>query len=420
MNFANGQLPSVAVAQNGSSLMWQRSNRFFTNLKRLFGRIPARRTRARKAAAAELLEPRALLAFSAGNVLVFRVSNGAGPNKPNEVSLVQYPPTASASPIDVTNVQSNGLVGTLTDVPSDTTAGFLNISGDGQYITLMGTEAAAGAANINNSFRSVLRYDYNASGRQIARLDSATGLGYSGPQPPNGATTFGGDLNAAATFWTASPSTANSPGVRFFEYSGTGTYTTPTPTQLTATTAQNVAAFGNVLFASTSASVLYFPDPRNAAVAPIALSGTAIAAGSGSFFLLDRSSTVGMNALNGLDTLYVVDGASIEKYEYTGNGTTNVWTARGTATYSSNLFALSGRPSGGGVSLVATTAVADNNSVVTISDTSAFGGNLTGSAASFTTLYSAGAAFRFKGVQFAPTILNVAPTDITLSSASIA
>ena len=420
MNFPDSHFTPDSVARNVASSMWMRRYRFIDDLRQLFGLKPTRRNRARKASATELLEPKALLSFSAGNVLVFRVSNVDGANKPNAVSLVQYPPSAGASPVNITNVQSNGSVGTLTDVPTDTSTGFLNISGDGQYITLMGTEAATGAANINNSFRSVLRYDYNASGRQIARLNSGNGLGYSGPKAPNGATTFGGDSNAAATFWTASPSTANAPGVRFFEYSGTGTYTTPTPVQLTATTVLNVSAFGNVLFASTSGSVLYFPDPRNSAVAPVALSGTAIASSSGSFFLLDRSPTVGMNALNGLDTLYVVDGANIEKYEYTGNGTTNVWTARGIAAFSSNLFALSGRPSGDGVSLVATTAVADNNSVVTISDTSAFGGNLTGSAASFTTLYSAGAAFRFKGVQFAPTILNVAPTDITLSSASIA
>jgi hypothetical protein len=109
-----------------------------------------------------------------------------------------------------------------------------------------------------------------------------------------------------------------------------------------------------------------------------------------------------MNALNGLDTLYAIDGAAIEKYEYNGDGTTNSWIARGSATFSANLFAVSGRFTGNSVSLIATTAAATNNAVISISDAAGFGGNLTGTAANFTTLYSANAGFRFKGVQFAP------------------
>jgi hypothetical protein len=172
-------------------------HRAVRELTKLFSNRVRRHRRHFGKVATETLEPRALLAFSAGNVLVFRVATAEGVNKANRVALVQYPPTAGASAVDTTIVP--GGTGGLTDEPDENT-GFLNISSDGQYIVLMGTEAAAGAPNLNGVARSVYRYGVDGTGRQIASLAAGAGSGFTGPKAPNGATTFGGDPNSASTY----------------------------------------------------------------------------------------------------------------------------------------------------------------------------------------------------------------------------
>ncbi|MFM8476253.1 MAG: cadherin domain-containing protein [Planctomycetaceae bacterium] len=388
-------VPSLQLCARSCASYWFQYRRGILELRQLLtSRVRKHRRHFRKAAT-ETLEPRALLSFSAGNVVVFRVTDG-GNNNAGLVELVQYPPTAGAPDVNTTSLPAG--TGGLTDDLSRNTSGFLNTSSDGQYLVLMGTEAAVGSG-ITAARRSVYRFDVDRTGRQVASLSGASNDGYNG-QSPNGATTFGGAPDSAAAYWTVSPINGPNYSVRSFNYNGTAPYTA-VPAQLVPNTTRNVSAFRNVLFAGAPGAVSYFPDPQNATI--VDLSGLSLNNGTGSFFLLDRSPTVGMAALNGLDTLYAIDGAAIEKYEYNGNGTTNSWIARGSATFSANLFAVSGRFTGNSVSLVATTAAASNNAVISISDSSGFGGNLTGVAANFTTLYSAGPNRRFKGVQFAPT-----------------
>ncbi|MEY2726731.1 MAG: hypothetical protein RLZZ458_2598 [Planctomycetota bacterium] len=381
-----------------------------------------RRRRASGFAGSESLEGRALLAFSPTNILVFATSTSTtqvANNKTAQVSLDEYAPNGTNPAAFVASLSvPTGATG-LTDVPSDTSTGWLNLSGDGQYLVLAGAAEITGESIGNTTPRSVARYDIDGNFRQIARL---SGAGFNSNKPATGATTVGGGANDVARYWIGSQNTNNG-GTLTFNSLATNTFVGGA-SRISTSVPSNISIFKNVLFASVSgqgggisallAGASGGLPAATATVVPIIASSNV----TGGFFFLDRSPTVGEARLNGLDTLYIIGGTgsqNIQKYEY--NGTS--WVLQGQLQYTSALYGLSGRLSTAGVSLVATTTPNTDvrNSIVFGVDSAAFGQAPSGT---LTNVATAPTGKVFKGVQFAPVVADTAPPTATFSPANAA
>lgn len=347
-------------------------------------------------------------AFTAGNLVVNRIGNGTTTlsNAAFPIALVEFTPsgTSTGNIINLPSFTTGGNnQGGFTDSGTATSNGQLNRSGDGQFLSLIGIDAQVATASVTGTTSAV-------ANRNVANIDAAGNVvvktrwtdAFSGDNA-RGAVTSNGDLVWAAG--TATPAATN--GLR---YSDATSSVPTTSTQIASANLRNSAIFAGIMFTSTTTAISSYGAPSappTTATAPtnIVFSSGGIGSGSGSFVFLDRSTTTGATNLNGLDTLYLVDGSAIEKYEWTGSG----WTQRGSATASGTLFGLAAVPNGANVDIYATTNLASNNALIKIVDTSGFGGSISGTP---TTIANAGTNFAFRGVALAPA--SVAVPDLTI------
>lgn len=343
--------------------------------------------------------------FTAGNVIVSRTGDGSTTlsSAAAQVSLVEIQSNGSATGNVIampTAGSSNG--GGLTDSGSASSNGHLNRSADGLYLVLAGYDATVGTASVNGttssvSNRNAARVDGAGSVSVLARwTDAFSANNVRSATSENGSSFYMG--GSSGVRWATG---STSPG------SSTGVTTTGTVRDVVIARDAN----GNkYLLQSTNTAISYFDTELPTASGATATSLGITLTDAHAFALFDRSPTAGATGLGGLDTLYVADGsgtggtatAVLRKFEWDGSA----WTAAGTATLStasSKLFGITGRVlANGSVELFATTQIASNNSLMTVTDSSnsnAFGGTLSGT---LSVIASAGTNYAFRGVAFAP------------------
>jgi len=354
------------------------------------------------AAALILPNPADAAPFTAGNLVVYRVGDGAAALASNAtaVFLDEYTTAGVLVQSIAMPIAAAGPNLALTASGTATTEGFLSRSQDGVYLVVPGYDAAPGTAGVTTS---------TTIARVMGRVDSSAAINTTSSYVD--ATTSGNIRSTASLdgsrFW-ASGSTQ---GVRTVALGGSGAATL---VSTTATNLRQIGIFGSQLYIGSGAGTI-----RMGTVG----SGTPITTGN-TMTALPGFPTAAPTAVNGylfadldagvagVDTLYVADeGNNVISKWCLVSGT---WTARGTVVLTT-ARGLTGTVSGSTVALYATGGAA-GTPVVTITDSSGYNANLTGAVT--TIVATAGTNRAFRGIVMAPAgvvLPNLTVNDVSLN-----
>ena len=332
------------------------------------------------------------LAFTAGNIVVYRIGDGVAAlsSAAAAVFLDEYT-TAGVYVQTIIMPTTDGVGGVnnqmLTASGTSTAEGLLNRSVDGRYLLLTGYDAPTGTLAINGTTGAAFP---RVVGRVAAdgTFDTSTRLAdfASSSSPRSAISTDGTDL------WI----TGGAGGVRYTTVGATSSLQLAT----TPTNFRGIDMFDGQLYVSAQTGTTRFATvgsghPTTAGQTVANVPGTpATTLGSPyGFFMAD------LDGIAGVDTLYVCDdGIGLLKYSLVSGS----WVSSGTiGANADDYFGLTGSVSGTTVTLYATRlngGAADT--IVSVIDTSGFGGTLT---AAPTTLVTAAANTAFRGLDFAPT-----------------
>lgn len=356
-------------------------------------------------------------AFTAGNLVVLRVGDGVTTlsSAASQGALVELT-TAGANPSGGANVIAlpsfasggNNQGGITFSGTANSTAG-LNLSSDGQYLTVIGYDAQVGTASVSGTTagsanRSVALIGSTGDVNIVARLNAALSTDTARAVVTTDGTNFYATGNGGAT----------NRGVHYFTYNGTTAATSTT--RIVDVNARQVSIVGGNVVYDTQTGVNRLNGLPTTTSTPSLL---ATITDGAQFVFLDRASGVGDSNLGGaVDTLYVANNTttngSLAKFFWDGSA----WTVAGTANLASGavgLFGLTGAVSGTSAALYGTTNTTSNNALVSFTDNSAYNATLSGS---FSTLATAGANYWFRGVAFAPQAANQPPV-VTLNGGDV-
>jgi uncharacterized repeat protein (TIGR01451 family) len=329
--------------------------------------------------------------FTAGNIVVYRVGDGVAAlnGSGTAVFLDEY---TTAGVFVQSVAMPNTVAGSrLVAAGTATTEGFLSRSQDGQYLIVPGYDAAVGAATPNSS---------TTIPRVMGRVDSAATIDLTSSYiDSSGAGNIRSATSLDGTRFWASGSTQ---GIRTVALGGSGAATIVSTTN---TNTRQIHIFNNQLYIGAGAGAV-----RLGAVG----TGTPITTGN-TMTSLPGFPTAAPTAVNGylfadldagvagVDTVYVADEGNnvISKWclvagTWTARGTTALATARG----------LAGTVSGSTVTLFAVGGGA-GTPIVTITDSTGYNVNLSGSVT--TIVASAGTNKAFRGLAMAPVTATPAP-----------
>jgi len=284
--------------------------------------------------------------------------------------------------------------------------GQLNLSADGQYLTLTGYDAAVGTADVRNTASATVNrvvgvVDWAGNVNTTTALSDA----YDGDSIRSAVSTNGTDI------WIAGTGSGSSPGVR---YTTVGS-TTSTQLSTDVTNIRTVKIFDGQLFASMQSDPFRIATvgtglPTTSGQTITNLPGYPTSGGTSnySFAMFDLNGSVGFSGTD-MDTLYVaIDGASGGVFKWTFDGTN--WVADGSVALP-GVRGLTGVASGSSVTLYVINRDSYGSFLRTITDTSGYDNAMTGS---FTTLAVASANKDFRGVAFAPAAIPE-PASLALS-----
>ncbi|HTU24545.1 MAG TPA: PEP-CTERM sorting domain-containing protein [Pirellulales bacterium] len=336
-------------------------------------------------------------AFTAGDIVVEQIGNGAAAlsGSSQAVFLDEYTPTGTlVQSIALPTTSTVGGNQALTESGTATTDGMIELSPNGQYLTVPGYDTGTGTASVASSSGSTVNRTIGLV-TSTGVVDTTTHANFfSGNNFRSVVTTDG------TTFYVGGTGTSPDKGIEQIAYQGS------TTTSINTTAADALSIYNGTLYSTTTAS-------SSTAIVQVGTTGT-LPTGSVSetnFTGLPLGSTndsphqfVIFNE-GGNQVAYLADdtGIAITKYELI-SGT---WTAEGkVGTGGNDMTGLTGsyNPSTGAVTLFATELNGDSTSgaaalFVTITDSSGAGGTLSGS---LTTLATAGTNETFAGVAFAP------------------
>ncbi len=327
-------------------------------------------------------------AFTAGNVVVYRVGNGVASlvNTGNPVFLDEFTPGGMLVQSIALPVTASGSTHSLVADGTATDEGQLGSSTDGQYLlltgydaTLLGTTPLAGSKTIA---RTVGRVKYNGT------IDTSTALTdfSSGDSPRSATSTDGNDL------WIGGAKG----GVRYATLGDT------TSVQLSTDESEirAVGIFDEQLYISTQSKSIRIGAvgaglPTTAGQDIISLPGFATTGHPDAFFFADLDP-----AMPGVDTLYMADdSAGLEKFSLLSGK----WFSNGTAGVGSDAYrGITGTVNGTTVTLYATRkggGAAGGGELVRLVDSSGFSGSFSGTP---TLVSSAAAKEAFRGVAMVP------------------
>lgn len=320
------------------------------------------------------------------NVTVYRVGDGSAAlgSTGTAVFLDTFKGTdgslVGTVALPTTTIGSNrGLVASGTA----TSEGLLTRSTNGKYLVLTGYNAALGTSGLSGTTSATVN-------RVIGRVDAA---GVIDTTTALTDAASGNNVRSAASvdgsaFWVA----GGTGGVR---YATLGATTSTPLNSASPTNVRQLNFFGGQLYASTGSGTtgIYTVGtgtPTTAGQTPAILPGLSGSTGPYSFFFADLDGTPGV------DTLYVADATNsttlgLQKFSLSGG----TWSSKGSVS-GVGLFGLTGTVNGSQVTLFATTGT----TLYSITDSSGYGGTLSGS---LTSLKTAATNTAFRGVALAPT-----------------
>jgi hypothetical protein len=325
-------------------------------------------------------------AFTAGNLVVYRVGDGVGTlsSASQAVFLDEYTSLG-------TLVQSIAVPTSFSSAGTSSSEGFLNLSPNGSYLAIPGYSAPVGTLAIAGT---------------AAATFARGALVYSAAGTSTGPISFGTNFSGVAIRSAVSLNGTDAYAVG----AATGVVYDTTIVSTTVTNNRVVNVQGGQLYSSDASGsavrigTVGTGTPTTTGQTIVSLPGVPTSGGSPyAFAFADLSSSVA-----GLDTLYVADdgGATgILKYSLV-SGT---WTLNGNVTAAGvRGLTLSVNASTGAVSLFGTTggtAAAGGGSIYSFTDSTGFNGAFSGTAASIATAVTNTA---FRGVAYVPgTTVNV-------------
>ena len=356
------------------------------------------------------------VAFTPGNIVLHRVGNGAAlGSAATDTYIDEYTPVASGTLVQSIAIPTgiNGDNRILTNSGSATSESNMNLSVDGQYLTLAGYDAAVGTTAIAGTAsattnRIVGTVKYDGTVNTTTRIPD----GFSGNNPRSVASIDGNGF-----FVAGAPNTFPADGGLRYATLGSNSSISLSPAP---SNARIVNIFDNQLFLGGASS-------PNVGLNKVTLNGSGVSTSTGqvvtnlglpggptdpySFVLLDRDATV-----TGLDVAYVANNAGgLSKYSF--DGTT--WTARGTLL--GTVSAITGKVNGANVDLYVCVGNSTTTTVYKITDAAAFNANITGSGgavsgvAGAVNIKTSPTNTVWRGITFAPQSIGGTPS-VTLSS----
>jgi len=336
--------------------------------------------------------------FTPGNLVVVRVGDGKEvvSDSAEPVSLVEYSVSNSESVNEIAIPSFSGggnNQGGLTLNGLSGYSGMVNLSADGKWLTIVGMDAQIGTPSVESTSASQVNRmvaAVNGAGEILmkARLTDAAS---------------GSDMHSvvtddSSTFYGVGSRSGLGGGARFISAASGTTIST----QISSGALRHITIAkdrsGNKFLVQASHSRIQFYDGFPASAAnptPIAFA-SGFTGGTGAFLFLDRDEKTRASGLGGLDTLYLIGGTKIQKYEWTQEG----WMWRGAAIHGP-LRAIVARSVNAEVEIFAVTESASENRLVKVTDDSGFGGVWHKAPDAFTELAVSG-NYRFCGLAFVP------------------
>jgi hypothetical protein len=334
--------------------------------------------------------------FTPGDLVVYEVQGNT--SAASSVSLVDYSTAGTPSGFSVAlPTTSSGTTHALVESGSALNDGELTLSADGQSLVATGYNAAVGTASVTGA-ASIPRTVAIVSPTGV--VDTSTSLTDSATESQN--------FRSATTAVT---------GGSIYVGSGSGTGITTdggtAATYLTGDKVHEVQVVGGQLYESTTKNIFSIGSGLPTSGSPTTtalLSGANLPANFGP----DQFALVTLGTGTTPNTLYVADGSNgassgdpnaVEKYSLESG----VWTATGSITVplvAGLAVSVSGTVASIFVTGATSTGAASNTILDGITDSSGFGGTLTGTP---TLLATAPSGTDFKGLAFAP----VAPAAAT-------
>jgi hypothetical protein len=328
--------------------------------------------------------------FSAGNLVVVRAGDGAAALSSAATAAFVEEYTTAGAPVGSPLALPTAVVGNnrrLTISGSATSEGFITLSTNGQYLLVVGYDAALGTASVASTASATVNRVVGRITISDGSIDSSTAVDMYNT----------GNIRSAASddgtrFWTAGTSTTSG-GVRYISSLGS------TTSDMLASTPTNTRVVN--IFNDGSQEQLYV-SASSGTFLGVCTVGSGLPTTSGqTITLLNGFPTSGTHSsydylVVNPTTVYVADdgtvanGGGIQKWTYSGGTWSlayNVITA--------GVRGLTGYVDGSGYAvLFATTTATSNNSLITVTDT--------GAGSAITTLASAGTNKVFRGVRYVP------------------
>ena len=334
--------------------------------------------------------------FTQGRIVVLRSGDGSGAlsSAATPMYLVEYDPAAPSSPTYTLAMPTttSGSINRITGSGSATSEGQLNLSVNGNYLTLGGYDASVGTASVNSS----------ASNRVIMRVNAAGNLATTVFSNATHASGFRSVVTSdGSAYWTA----GNASGVNYFTHSGSTTAQTATAVSTTTTNNRTVSIFNNQLYVSTGSGT------QGIYAVGSGIPTTTGATGAIKITTNDPYAYIMINRGGTNWNCYLVNATTtvgILKYSSTDNGST--WTARGSITTSA-VYGITAQLNGSNVDIYATTG----SSIIKLTDAAAYNATISGTVS---TLVNAPTNTAFRGIAFAPTTPCTAPTISSITSNS--
>ncbi|MGK4567524.1 YDG domain-containing protein [Flavobacterium sp. 3HN19-14] len=339
--------------------------------------------------------------FTPGRIVVTRVGatgSGTAPTSAaNPVFLDEYTTSGTAGVSFALPTTSDATVNRITDSGSATSEVQLNLSADGQYLTLGGYDAAVGQTSVNSTAN--IR-------RVIARINNS-GVVSTSVMP---STIHGSGFRSVTTvdgsrYWTG----GNGTGVTSLTHQGNTTTATPTTISSTVTNLRTVSVYNNQLYVSTGSGTTGVYKVGTGLPTTTGQVSTVNLAGGDpyAYYMVNRGGT------NWNTYVAYVTVPGIYKWSSTDNGAT--WTARGSVT-TTPIAGIIAQVNGSDVDIYATSAGTAGTTpvapvIIKLTDTALFDAAITGTASVIAT---APANTFFRGIAFAPALLTPAISNTTL------
>jgi len=346
------------------------------------------------AASAQVLLP--------GNLVVYQVGDGlaALTSAATPAALSQY--TIAGVPVGSPIVLPSTGTGAFTNAGTSTSEGFIQLSGNGQFLYFAGYNVAAGTLAVAGTTGTV-------APRSVGRVDSLGNfvlsslgtLAYSGGNPRSAYGTDGSNV------WTG----GSNQGV---QYHVMGSGTTTGALSSSPTNVRVVSVINNQLYTSSASGTFQGVAtvgtglPTTTGQTTTLLPGFPTAAGPSSYQYVGINSPTNPNSFNGIDTLYVADdrlvngSGGIQRWTFDGalwNNTGTITPPDAVGTGFVGLRGLTAAVAGNTVSLYGTTTEASANRLVSVTDLLS---GQTGTFGTFVNLATAPANTVFRGVTFGP------------------